>query len=249
MQADAALTKLEKYSEEDGYFKTKSAIHMNILFRLLRVRFLEEIDIENKALVKRLENTFLKHYDAIQNQDGFHTRKAVALARKGAFFKDQSLIDQGYQTLADLNEDKWINSLEQELYNYDGEEEYAEELREENKKIGGNIEKARLASGLSKRKLAESLRMTVADITLVEAGRKRLSYNEIRKAADALSVTSEYFIMGDGGFDDGYFVKKLSSNAANKRKALIEELNGQMKMLSNEEMRFTADFMRFLIER
>ena len=243
LQAETALTKLEEYSHEERYPYIKSAIHMNILFRLLRVRFLEIIDIQNKALVKRLESTFLKHYDAIHSQDGFHTRKAVALVRKGAFFKDESLIDEGYEALEDLKEYKWVESLEQELDNYVDEEKHSTRKRKDNEAIGRNLEKARLASGISKQELADSLRMTAADITLVEAGRKRLSYSNMRIAADALMVTYEYFISGNGDS-----INKVSSEVMLERKALTEGHIELTKMLSNEEMRFTAGFMKFLME-
>jgi len=58
-QAETALRKLEDYSDNKKYSQTKSTIHMNVLFRLLRTKYLERIDMQNKALVKRLENTFL----------------------------------------------------------------------------------------------------------------------------------------------------------------------------------------------
>ena len=72
-QANIILQKLEDYSHENRYHPIKSAIHMNMLFRLLRIRFLERIDMQNKEVVRRLENTFLKHYNAIQNHNVFNT--------------------------------------------------------------------------------------------------------------------------------------------------------------------------------
>jgi len=189
LQAEKALKKLENHSYEGRYHHIKSAIHMNMLFRLLRTKYLERIDLQNKEVVRRLENTFLKHYTAIQDHNVLPPRRVAATVRKGAFFKDKALINKGYKELKELYEKDWIKSLEKELSDFERNERLVKDMISRGANISKNFKKAREARNLTKKEVAVYIFKTVHDITLVEEGRKMLSRGDLRRVAGLLGVT------------------------------------------------------------
>jgi len=127
-QAEKVLEKLEKFSHEERYPHIKSALHMNMLLRLVQAKYSINIYLKDPVVTEKLNQMFSKHYEEIFNADGFPVRKAVAKIRKGRFSKDQSLIDEGYKTQEDLGENNYIESLEKELVNSNNDEKYIEDM-------------------------------------------------------------------------------------------------------------------------
>ena len=106
--------------------------------------------MQDEALAKRLENIFLKHYNEIEKMDDFPVRKAAAMVRKGTFFKDQPLIDEGYKILKGLDENNWIEGLKKELSEFDRNEEVTKGVADSFALIGSNFKRIREARGISK---------------------------------------------------------------------------------------------------
>jgi len=228
-QADIILQKLEDYSHEERYPYIKSALHMNMLLRLVRIKYSLDIDTQDIVSMQKLEQTFLKHYEEIMNFDGLVVRKAAAKIRRGRFFKDQSLIDEGFKALEELGENNWITQVKQEFSEFDRDEKNADIMNDLRAVIGKNFKKAREARGLTKKEIALYIFKTVHDITLVEEGRKMLSRNDLRRAAGFMGVPIVDFL------DDDIEISN-NSHAALYRKRCEHEILGCLAKMSNDEM-------------
>jgi len=228
-QAEKVLKKLEKFSDEERYPHIKSAIHMNMLLRTLRAKVDYSEDMQDPLRAKKLEQIFSKHYDEICNADGFPVRKAAAMVRKGRFFEDQSLIDEGFKTLESLGENNWIEGLKKEFSEFDRDEKFANRMNEADILIGRNFKKAREARGYFKEDIAAHIFKTAHDITLIEAGRQKISTADLRRAAGFLGVSFAEF------YNDDIEITKDSPAALYREKREVG-ISRLLNKMSNDEI-------------
>lgn len=65
-----------------------------------------------------------------------------------------------------------------------------------NRETGGRVRELRIASGLTREKLAEAADISVQFLSDLELGKKGMSALTLKKISSALSVTSDYILFG-----------------------------------------------------
>jgi len=96
----------------------------------------------------------------------------------------------------------------------------SEELRAE---IAGRLRRAREASGLSQGQVARKLQLHRPTVSEIEAGRRRVSTDEVAEFAELYGVSSEWLMTGKIG----------GQNAADERLAVVAR---QLSKMSDADL-------------
>jgi len=228
--AKDVLYRLEKHLYEKYYTTVKISIHMNILYRLLRARYFDLENMDDRAELKKIEDMFLTHFDsvmAICENDDFIVYRTVATMRKGILFEDSKLMQEGFRTLKKLKQHELCRMLEGEAKEYERYSGYNVSRRHFNVMVGHNIREQRKACKLSIDDVAKILDMSIAAVGLMERGdRGQTSYN-LAKLAKAFGITADVF------FED---VGVLGSSADRRKGAQLHKLEAIADSLSEGEL-------------
>ena len=223
--AEEALQRLEEYSHEGLYTSIKLCIHVNITHRLLRTKYFDEID---PVSLDRLEGIFSGHFNsvmAICETRHFPLHKAMVMIRKGLFYKDYALANEGFLYLKASGEDELYKSMQDEVKEY---KLYVDELKSSKKEfdfvVGKNIRKLRHSRKMTIEDLAVVLDRTDNAIGLIERGERGTTSYNVCKLAAFFNVPISVF------YDETAVVPPVSDY----KDAQIQKLVGFAKILPED---------------
>jgi len=115
--ASKALEKLENYSHEKYYKTIKSGILLNMTLRLIREKSTKK---HTPHFEDELAEMFSKYINSAKElcEETDTIQKAVILIRKGIFYKDISLADEGFDLLKENREYEAYKLLRDEAIDY-----------------------------------------------------------------------------------------------------------------------------------
>ncbi|MCL2398394.1 MAG: helix-turn-helix domain-containing protein [Defluviitaleaceae bacterium] len=186
------LKGLEKhYSDKPIYDTVKMAFSYNASVRLLRARFIE---MDNEP-TKELKDMFDAHIaillDIYKGKEEFLAFETTTLIRKGTFYNDDALVDDGFKTLEVHRENETYKMLKSEYRDY---QTYADSKignKKLKKVIGKNIREKRMANGMTQAGLAEMMKIDATHLSNVENGRRGLTSNCLLNVASIFKVPLE----------------------------------------------------------
>ena len=225
MFAEDILKRLEEYSDKRWYVGTKLAIHMNMINRLVRARY---FDLENLDSFKELENMFIKHTNAslaLSKGRKYLMHKAMAVIRKGLFYKDNDLTMEGFKLLSDSGELEMYKVMLLEVKQYEFPAKLTITRKQYDVIMGRNIKQLRLDCNMTTEELAEILDVSPWSIRQFERGERGMSGLVIRKLADTFGVSTDVLYHGPQfmPIESTYHEKQLQIVLAYARKLTEEE--------------------------
>lgn len=224
--AEKVLEKLEAYTHEKRYVNIKLAIHMNIMLRLLRVKY---FDFENLGSLEELENIFSRHVNAVLpicKGRKLLAHKAAVMIRKGLFYKDDNLVNEGFKLLSDNGEIEAYKILQHGARQYGFYVDLTISKRQFDSIIGTNVRELRVARKMTTEDLAELLNVTPGSIGQLERGDRGTSGLTIRKLADIFGVSVDVL----------YYGTKIIPLESNYQEIQMKTLAAYARNLSEDEM-------------
>jgi len=232
---DEALRRLDDYHAEDCYSKVKLALYMNAMLRMLRAKYFE-MDYLNPS--KELENAFA-HYvseaTSLSDANGSPVNKAVTNIRKGVFYRDIKLVDDGFEALKQTGAEEVYRMLQAAIAEFNYFTELTISKRQFNVIVGGNLKKERLAHDMKQEELAKILGVTIPAIGLMERGERSITSRNLGKFAYIFEVSIDTFYQGIGG-----------SNAAGKHRSKYQKLVALAKGLEDYELDYVIAMIKNL---
>ena len=226
MLAEEALVKLKEYADEKRYAGIKLTIHMNIMLRLLRVKY---FDFEKLGSSKKLENMFAKHTNAVLplcKGRKFLAYKAGVMIRKGLFYRDDNLVNEGFKLLSDNGEIEVYKMLQHDARQYGFYVDLTINKRQFDSIIGSNVRELRVARKMTTEDLAELLNVTPGSIGQLERGDRGTSGLTLRKLADIFGVSVDVL----------YYGTKIISLESNYQEIQLQTLAAYARNLTEDEM-------------
>ena len=230
--AENLLTKLEKYSHEERYKTIKVWILLNTMLRMLRAKYFEMDDL---IVSEELDKIFSHCFDIfmkISNEPEFNFHREVARIRRGLFYRDDEMTNEGFVRLRAMGNKAFYKILENYSEEYHG---FLTEAQKRKKQlaltIGRNIHKKRKEMGLTARDLARVIDITPPYMGQIEAGDRTPSPINLSKLCDFFGVTPNYFY----GIYDKEDDKADSDDPKSKQMTL---LNGYAQNFSLEQLEF-----------
>ena len=224
--AEEALEKIEEYSSEKRYIDIKLTIHMHIMTRLLRTKY---FDLENIDASEKLKNLFSKHTNAalpMCKGRKLITHKAAIMIRKGMFYRDDNLINEGFKLLVDNGEIEVYKMLQHDARQYGCYIDITISKKQFDSILGSNIRELRVARKMTTEDLAELLNVTPGSIGQLERGDRGTSGLTIRKLADIFGVSVDVL----------YYGTKVISLESNYQENQLQILAAYAKNLTEDEM-------------
>jgi transcriptional regulator with XRE-family HTH domain len=234
-----AIKRLNDYSEKQCYAKVKLALYMNAMLRMLRAKY---FNMDNLNPSKELENTFAhyaKEATALCDEDTSGVQpsinKAVIDIRKGVFYRDNELIDNGFKSLKQLGADGVYRMLQAATAEFNYFTELTISKRQFNVIVGANLKKERLAHDMKQEELARILGVTIPAIGLMERGERSITSRNLGKFAYIFEVPIDTFYQGIGG-----------SNTAGKHRSKYQKLVALAKGLEDYELDYVVAVIKNL---
>jgi len=237
---EMALERLEEYSYEEKYSALKRVIHMNSTYRLLKARYFKTTGPDSP---EDLEKEFSKHVNAALTLcDEFKFpihRKAVLVVRKGLFYKDDVLIDEGLNLLKEAGEHDLYKMMQGEVREF---EFYVDNILDEDQvKIifGRNLRKLRNYYGMSIKYVAKIMNIYPASVGVIERGKNGTRIHNLFNLSKIFGVPADSF----------FSPPEIEEHDGNKE-SLIEEATDLIKSFSVSELKFiiaTCKDLRILV--
>jgi transcriptional regulator with XRE-family HTH domain len=191
------LAGLEKhYSNKPEYDIIKRAFSFNTSSRLLKARFIEMDNVlePTKKLLDMFETHINILLDMFKDKKESLVLEAVTLIRKGTFYNDSSLVDNGFKILKDNGEKEIYSMLKRECLSYQTYVDATTSKQKTDATVGGNIRKERLARGMTQEQLADSLNMDPGAISHIELGKRGATINVLLRMAKVFGISLEVLI-------------------------------------------------------
>ena len=232
---DKALEHLDEHSDSKHFASVKLALYMNAMLRMLRAKYFD-MDYLNPS--KDLEDAF-DHYtkEATDLSDSInsHVNKSVIDIRKGVFYRDIDIVDDGFENLKQLGADEVYRMLQTAIAEFDYFTELTISKRQFNIIIGANLKKERLAHDMKQEELAKILGVTIPAIGLMERGERSITSRNLGKFAHIFEVPIDTFYQGVGG-----------TNTAGKHRSKYQKLAALAKGLEDYELDYIIAMIKNL---
>ena len=230
-----ALKCLEQYTDEKLYLNVRLALNMNAMLRMLRAKYFD-VDYLNPS--KDLEDAF-DHYtkeatDLSVTYDS-NINKSVIDIRKGVFYRDIDLVDDGFEALKLAGAEEVYRMLQTAIAEFNYFTELTISKRQFNVIVGANLKKERLAHDMKQEELAKILGVTIPAIGLMERGERSITSRNLGKFAYIFEVPIDTFYQGIGG-----------TNAAGKHRSKYQKLVALAKSLEDYELDYIIAMIKNL---
>ena len=180
----------EEYVNDTGYRSIRIALHCNLCLRILRAKYYDP-----NSDIAHLQKLFKQSYDYVVERSRHKNLpyKDMLEVYRAVFENTLEGVEEGLDTLSELIDRKWYNIAKHNIMDLvalmDGEmsKPLARLL------IGHQMRKRRIELGLSISDLAEILGWENVAVGAIERAADGISMQRLRKVAQALGVTLEYF--------------------------------------------------------
>jgi len=237
--AEEALQKLEAYAHEGLYVAIKLCIHVNVIYRLLKAKYFDELDLTSSDKLAKL---FSKHFDAVMDiceVKHFPLHKAIVQIRKGLFYKDYALANEGFLYLEASGEEEAYKGMQEEAREY---QLYVDELKASKKEfdfvVGKNIRKLRHSRQMTIEDLAVVLDRTENAIGLIERGERGTTSYNVCKLAAFFNVPVSVF------YNESTVVPPVSDY----KDAQIQKLVGFTKLLPEDALDSVIQIVKTMLK-
>ena len=232
--ATAAIKRLGDYSHEERSTRIKLSISLNMTMGLLRAKFSDSDSAIPSNELGELFSKYINLATALCDEAGNIVRKAKILVRKGIFYRDATLVNEGFNLLKQNDEYDAYRQLKDEVREHKFKVEFNKFIKNEYRiLVGRNIRTLRINRGLEIEDLAEILDVTVGHMGLMERGERGVSSYFIAKLAETFNVSTDVFYSET----DTMLFKP-------NNEALLDKLNIIAKGLTEDKLELVIDIAK-----
>ncbi|MCL2287461.1 MAG: helix-turn-helix domain-containing protein [Firmicutes bacterium] len=213
--AGKIIAAIEKFKSNENYHQTKLVICMNVLCRLLRVRYFELSEEQDTEVIEQLTSMFTEYVDKVahlcKHDKELWEYETVAAIRKALFDKNYDEVDEGLLRITKEGRYAIHKALSEEVNRYNAFAGTAKTKLQLNIQLGKNIRKLRKSKFLKIDECAALLKMTPSVLQSVEQGKRSAHIYVLYKISETFNISLDEIVTGD-------------ANPAVKEEPLTEEV-------------------------
>lgn len=199
--ADKILAAIEKYKANENYNQIKLTICMNVLRRLLRVRYFELAEGQHEKEIEELSAIFTEYVDKVahlcKHDDELWEYETVAIIRKALFDKNYEDVDEGLLRITREGRYAIHKALSDEVNRYNAFAGMAKTKLQLNIQVGKNIRKLRKSKFLKIEECAKLLNMTPSVLQSIEQGKRSAHIYILYKLSQTFDVSLDELLNGN----------------------------------------------------
>jgi len=238
--AQKILAALEDYKSDKRYRGIKIVTYMNVLLRLLRVKYFELDSSENTAELAELTALFMKYVHLVLelcgDQESLWLYKTMALLRKAIFEKDYEEIDAKLVFIREKGNAALCRVIIEEVNGFSSFAGGNITKTQLNLQVGANIRKIRRARYMSLETLGEGVGISYASLQAIEQGNISLTVFNLHKLAQFFEMSTDEILYGKNDAKDkdevSGEIKELLAYTQRLSKTEIDVLNNVAKQMS-----------------
>jgi len=254
--AEKLLKNLKKYIEHERYPYIELAIHMNVITKLVRAKYNDNID---KNDYKKLEGEFFKYTDTARllcKREKLLDIQGMILVKRGIFFEDMNLIKNGLKLIEDNGTRTMYDIMLRDVNEYKAHIRFPLTVKEFNLLIAKNIKKYREDKSISLKTLSNSIGISYLYLSKVEKGLSPISIYNLFRLSEILAIPVTEFIKDkDADTEENKDTNKDTNKKINKKLSLIEEnrlrlneVNTALVALDSEELSVIISIIKKLVK-
>ena len=231
------LDKLQEYQNEEDRETIKVWVYLNTMLRMVREKYFKSDDLVTS---EELDEHFLDYFNAVmkmadEDAPNFNLHKEVARIRRGLFFHDDQLTNDGFQRLKLIDKDLY-KLIENSAKEFNFLTDAGKSKKQLATTIGKAIKEKRKEMKLTALGLAKAIGKTKSFIGQLESGQRVPSVKTLMELCDFLNVTPNYF----------YLLEKSETDDNDPINIQMTLLNGYAKNLSYKQLQFLVNVARDL---
>jgi len=198
--AQKILSEVEKYQSHDRYQGVKLVLGLNVLHRLLRVKYFELINTHAVIEQDELNAIFTKYVNQVLELCGQHDElweyKTVAKIRKALYEKNYKEVDEGLTLISEKGSYIMFKIIAEEINGYNAFAGAEKTKMQLNLQVGKNIRKIRKSKYLRIEDCAKALNMTPSVLQSIEQGKRSAHVFNLFKLSETYKLSLDEIVKG-----------------------------------------------------
>jgi len=238
---ELALTALNKFVDKLKTTPISFFIHLNMLMRILRARFLE---IDHEKEKKRLHNAgvlFKTHFNNVlaisKGKDNeFKKFRYFALIRAGLFDEDSELVSVNLEKLKREEDKQLYNAAKEEIRRYRPSRSVILYQRHFSVLVGANIKAIRLSLNLDVDIFSDKIGISKSYLASVESGERNYPAFRLLELSTALGIS----------LDEVFYGEPTQNKVVDEKSRMLKKMQLTVSNLSEKSVAVAEEFIENL---